>query len=336
MKLTIVSNSLLCLFLGHLSLAQAAAADPLPAARPASQSVATAAPSAREQGDTPDNSEKPLITIKGLCDHSAATAKAECKTVITRGQFEALVNAIDPSMSRHARREFAQEYADGLVMAAKAEQMGLDKGPNYEERMQFARIEVLSQTLKKKIAAESENLSDKDIGDFYRRNVTRFEKAEFERVYLPRGPESALAIAGKPSEAGSDERLQGAEETRRNEAKDLHARALKGEAFDALQADAYAAAGIRSSPPGTTLSVRRIALPPDQTSVMDLNPGEVSDVFVSSTGYFIYKLKSKETLPMDQVRNEIKEALQTQRLQDAMDGVLDSGSWLLDEGYFAQ
>ncbi|HVU45147.1 MAG TPA: peptidylprolyl isomerase [Terracidiphilus sp.] len=327
------SNKSSRLVLGVAVLFQAATAVHVYAAQLADQADSAFAV-VRQSGAT-GNINKPLITIKGLCNHATAAAKVDCKTVITRGQFESLVNVIDPGMPRHARMEFAEQYADGLVMAAKAEQMGLDKDTNFEERMKFARVEVLSQILKKRIVEEASSISDKDIEDFYQKNITRFERAELDRIYLPREPKSASAISD-PTPASDQEHWQESDQKRRKEAEDLYARALKGEAFAVLQADAYAAAGIKSSPPGAALSVRRIALPPDQASVMDLKPGEVSSVLVNSNGYFIYKMKTKDILPLDQVRSEVKEALRTQRLQDAMDEVLDSASTSIDDSYFAQ
>ena len=68
-----------------------------------------------------------------------------------------MIDAVQPNMSARARREFATRYANALVMAKKAEQMGLDKGPNFEEQMKVARIQILSQEMKKAI---EEGLTD--------------------------------------------------------------------------------------------------------------------------------------------------------------------------------
>ena len=95
--------------------------------------------------------DRPLITIAGLCNNPSDEKRTtpNCKTVITRGQFERVIEAMQPGMPTRARREFALHYAEALVMARKAEQMGLDKGPNYQEQIELARIQVLSQNLKK-------------------------------------------------------------------------------------------------------------------------------------------------------------------------------------------
>jgi hypothetical protein len=69
---------------------------------------------------------------------------------------------------------------------------------------------------------------------------------------------------------------------------------------------------------------------------MDLNPGEVSSVLADSNGYVIYWVKKKETLPLDQSREEIKATLRSQRMQDEMRGIQNSATPTLDESYFAR
>jgi hypothetical protein len=289
----------------------------------------------RETAPSPEaGSSKPAITIVGLCEDPAErVTAATCTTIITRAQFERVVNAIDPTMRRADRGQFALHYADVLVMAAKAEQMGLDKTPEFEEQMKLARIQALSQDLTKAIRERASQIPEKDIQDFYLGNLPRFEKAEFDRLYIPRNSfatEPTARGANSPVKAGPEE----SEQTAKREADNLRVRALAGEDFGTLQADAFQAAGIKSAPPATGVSLRRISLPPDQVSVMDLKPGDISPVLSGPNGCFIYRLKAKSTLPLDQVRNEIAEALRTQRIHDETDGILNSAKSTLDESYF--
>jgi hypothetical protein len=279
-------------------------------------------------GSSEVESSKPAITIAGLCEDSAERdTVSNCTTVITRAQFERVVNAIDPTMRRADRGQFALHYADVLVMAAKAEQMGLDKTPEFEEQMKLARIQALSQDLTKAIRERASQIPENDIEDFYHANQPRFEKAEFDRLYIPHN-----SVATEPVAAKS--RLADSEQATKKEAENLRMRALAGEEFDTLQTDAFKSAGIKSAPPATGVSLRRISLPPDQVSVMDLKPGDISPVLSGPNGCFIYRLKAKSTLPLDQVRNEIAEALRTQQIHDETDGILNSAKSTLDESYF--
>ena len=120
------------------------------------------------------------------------------------------------------------------------------------------------------------------------------------------------------------------------EADNLRRRAIDGEEFAKLQADAYHATGITGTLPSTKMQIRRTSLPPNQVSVMDLKPGEVSSVFADPNGYVIYRVKSKDVLPLDQAREEIEATLRLQHMQDETRRIQDSATLTLDESYFVR
>jgi hypothetical protein len=155
-----------------------------------------------------------------------------------------------------------------------------------------------------------------------------------DRIFVPRNRQRPAASSEKLSDADSHERSQEPEQTMKEEADNLHARAVAGEEFTKLQADAYQVAGIKSPAPGTSIVIRRTSLPPSQASVMDLKPGEVSLVLADPSGYTIYKVKTKGMLAVDQVREEIRAVLRSQRVQDEMNGIQDAATPTLDESYF--
>lgn len=282
------------------------------------------------------NGSKAVITIYGLCDDSSGgkTTGSSCKTVITQREFEELIDAIQPTMPERTRRDFALRYVDALVMTKKAEEMGLDRGARYEERMKVARIEVLSKELKGAIQETASQISEKDVEDYYHGNTARFEKAQMDRVYIPKPRHSAPPSGKKAADAGSQEAFREPDQTTEAEATNLRARAVAGEGFVKLQEDAYRAAGIKDSAPPTSIEVRRISLPPKQALAMDLKPGEVSPVFGDGSGYVFYKMKAKDTSALDHVREEIRALLSSQRLREEMRRIQDSANPILDEHYF--
>lgn len=284
------------------------------------------------------SSDKPAITIPGLCDHSLAqnAAAADCKTVITQAQFEKIIDAIQPNMPMRTRREFALRYADALVMAQKAEEMGLDKGTNYEEQIKLARIQALSLDLKNVIQARASQISEKDVEDYYQNNVAKFEKAHVERIYIPGNRQPSVAAEKKLSNTGVGEHPFDFEQMLKDATNNLRVRAVAGEDFTKLQADAYEVAGIKSTPPATSMLIRRTSLPPNQYFVMDLKPGEISPVLADANGYVIYRVDNKEVLPLDQTREEIKATLRSQRIQEEIHVILDPATPTLDDHYFVQ
>ncbi|HYA24925.1 MAG TPA: peptidylprolyl isomerase [Terriglobales bacterium] len=339
-----------CLLLGAMAWGQAAPKTAPAAQKPAGQSAtapntgAAEAPQEAEASKVPPDA--PVITIKGLCDQSAPKSPAlECRTVITRAQFEQVVEAVQPNMPARVRRQFATRYASALAMSKKAEELGLDKGPSYEEHMKLARIQVLATEFNKAMQEKASQITDKEIEDYYKSNQDKFEEVEANRIYIPKAQQpSAEEDKGddkdkdkekKASEEEQQKRAQASEETMKKEADKLRVRAAAGEDFNKLQEAAYQVAGIKSSAPNTTMSkLRRNMLPPSQAFVIDLKAGEVSQVISDQSGYFIYKVVSKQIVPLDQAREEIKGTLRSQRLQEEMKEVQESSTPVLDEAYF--
>ena len=326
---------LVCLLLGTLSMGQTIISK---SARAAQKPGATASDQNRQPKPAGIAPEAPVITISGLCDNPPADkAKASnCKTVITRAQFEKIVDAVQPGMPMRARDEFAMQYANFLVMTKKAEQMGLDKGQRYEEQMKVARIQILTKELIKTLQEKTSQISEKDIQEYYQKNITRFETAEMDRIYVPKASAAPAASDPKLSDADRQQRSRELEQRMKEEADSLSARAASGEDFTKLQAEAYQVAGIQTPAPSTSIKISRVSLPASQASAMDLKPGGVSSALTDPNGYIIYKLKTKNTLPLDQARGQITATLRSQRMQEALDGVQDSVTSTFDEGYFSQ
>lgn len=337
---------LVCLLLGAMAWGQAANPPSTPAAQkpnpPAMGAPATPAPGGNPAGtnNQPDTSkfppDAPVLTINGLCDNPPAdkAAASDCKTVVTRDEFEKLVAAIQPMMPPRARRQFATRYADALVRAQKARQMGLDQGPQYELHMKLMRIQVLAQALNQAMQEKASQISDKDIEDFYNGNLADYEEVDLQRIFVP-FTQQLPASKTKLSEAEEQKRSKASEATMKSEANKLHTRAVAGESFNKLQAEAFLLAGIKSKSPTTAMEkTRRNGLPPSQVSVMELKTGAVSAVLSDQSGYFIYKVGAKKTLPLDDVKEEIRGTMRTKRIQEEMQALQQSATPTLDESYF--
>ena len=341
---------LVCLLLAGLAYGQAAppATPPADGAK-AEQSVPATTNKAPEIKVGPDEA---VITLKGFCADASQQGDA-CKTVITRAQFEKLAETLQPGMSPAIRRQLATAYSRMLRMSAAAEKRGLDKTPKFDEMLYFARMQILSQELSRALQEDSGKLSDGDIDDYYKKNEPSYEQATFARIFVPRAKQ-IVNPAAKPkvgatagTKAGAkasatantnqpptEVQKKASEEAMTKLAASLRARAAKGEDPDNLQKEAYAAAGLPGSAPSTKMEkVRRTTLPANHQAVMDLKPGEVSELISDpNSGHYIYKLVSKETLSLDTVKPEIRSTISSQRYRDSMQTF--QGSVDLNDAYF--
>ena len=65
-----------------------------------------------------------------------------------------------------------------------------------------------------------------------------------------------------------------------------------------------------------------------------MKTGEVSQVINDSGGHYIYKVNNKDTLTLDQAKEEIQNTLQSQRTRDMMEEVNSSFKVETNEAYF--
>ncbi len=314
---------LVCLLLASLAYGQAAPPGP------ATTDKAT------EVKVGPDD---PVITMNGFCADPARAGNA-CQTVITRAQFEKLTEALQPGMSLSLRLNVANSYARNLRMSAAAEKRGLDKTPAFEEELRYARMQLLAQDLNHALQAEANNISDADLEDYYKKNQSSYEEATVARIFVPRAkqivPAQQSAVTAETQKKAEEEAQQkAAEDAMTKLAADLRARAVKGEDPDELQIEAYTEAGIPRTTPNTKMEkVRRATLPLQHETVMDLKPGEVSEVFSDpGGGHFIYKMISKQTLTLEDVKTEIRTTISSQRYRDSMKSF--QGDDVFSDAYF--
>ena len=272
----------------------------------------------------------PVLTVKGLCPTTTAGAErtqSVCRTVVTRAQFEKLFDALRPGMDVESKRHLAKAYPQFLVLAHVAEQRGLDKQPRFEERLDFARLQILSQELMRQVQEEAAQVPAGDVEAYYRKNIAEFELASFERIVIPNRTQLPQQGAAQGNAA---------EDMMTKEADLLRIRAVAGEDFSKLQTQAYVAAGVSgdNAPNPKMDKVRRRSLPPAHASVFDLKLNEVSAVISDATGHYIYKLEWTGTESLDAVRNEISNTLRGQRVRKLMESLEQPYTIEVNEAYF--
>ncbi|HMK28414.1 MAG TPA: peptidyl-prolyl cis-trans isomerase [Terriglobales bacterium] len=299
-------SAVLLLFISTLVLGQQAATPPAP--------PATAA-------DIPPTA--PVITINGLCDHKPATgaAPADCKTTVTRAEFERLASSLSPNLPPAARQRLADEYTKALIFSAEAKKRGLDSGPRIDEIMRFVRMQIVSQDLVKQLQQEARPTPEQ-IAQYYKDHEAQYQEVALKRIFIPKNRAEA-----KPDEKPDEAALA-------TNAEKIRARAVAGEDFDKLQKEVFDAAGFKTPPPTTIPSWRRQSVPASQASVFDLKPGEVSSVLSEAIGMYIYRLESKRTIPLEQVKSEIESNLSQEKLSAEMQSIASGVKTELNEAYF--
>ena len=307
--------------------AQAPASKPATPARTQAQPKAQPKPAAEPKTTQDLPASTPVITLEGICPKGATAPAAECKTVVTKAEFERLANALNPDMTDQVRRQLATTYGQVLLLARTAEKQGLADTPDAKELLQFARLQGLAQVMVRKTQEQAEQIPPAEIQKYYEEHHANFEQATMRRLFIPKFKVEQQGDKPEPLDKAAVDAT----------AQKIKAAAVAGEPFDKLQKDAYDQLGIKTEPPSTeAVTITRDQMPDMHEAAFDLKPGEVSQLFEQPGGIYIYKVEAKKTEPLEQVKPQIEQSMAESRMQTIMLEVTNGASPKLNDDYFGE
>jgi len=299
---------------------------PTAPAAPTAQSPATKPAENAAKPETPKKEvppDAPVITLAGACKGGTNAAPSDaCKVVITRAEFEKIMNALAPEAPDAAKRQVAETYAQAMIVNNEALKEGVQNDPAADEVFKYAKMRAMGQLLARRVQKKALDVSEADIQRYFNENKGKFEEHVLTRVVVPK----RTGTKQKPASPSLDKAY----------AERIRKRLLAGEKADALQKEAFARAAVKSPAPETNLgAVRRDALPPSQAQVFDLKPGQVSEVLPEASAFFIYKDEANTTPELDpKISDEIRKTIAAERLQQEAKRIGDSVKPELNPDYF--
>src|SRR5215813_13636081 len=324
-----------------------AAQTPPSAAKPATPSGAAEAAKPAAPATVPESSvpaDVPVITINGVCDvalnglpktapHAAAAVKVtptkasaashpECKTQVTRAQFEKLLKTVASGAPPNMRRQVAASYVQFITAANEGVKLGVDKDPDFSEQLAIMRLQLLARDAELKLRTEAAKVSDADIKAYYDQNPSAFEEATLTRIFVPNNSTAAIKDQPAPDAKAI--------------ADSAHQQLTTGGDPEKIQKAVYEQLKLTTEPPTTKFgSKRRKTLAPaHEQKVFALKPGETSDVIQDPVGFVIYRLDSKQEVPLEQVKEQIKQQLTQKRIDDARQKVMSASKADYNDAYF--
>ncbi|MGC1373448.1 MAG: peptidyl-prolyl cis-trans isomerase, partial [Candidatus Sulfotelmatobacter sp.] len=298
-----------------------------------------------------------VLTIKGVCSPSvkAATASktaagkadtkksAECETKITRAQFEKIATSLSPNVTPQLKHQLETVLPRFMAMSDAAKEKGLDNTPHFEEMMKIVRMQVLTQELQRSLQEQADKITPEEVDNYYKEHPEAYEQYSLDRLFIPRfkqvqpeaQPKDMTEEQRKAKDVENKAKQEQGEQELNKLADTLRAKAASGGDFAELQKQAFEAAGEKVENPTVNLpKVRRTGLPPAHSAVFDLKVGDVSQVISDNGGHYIYKVVSKEVVPLDQVKDEIHNKLKSERMKEFMDKYTNSFQAIPNEAYF--
>jgi parvulin-like peptidyl-prolyl isomerase len=181
---------------------------------------------------------------------------------------------------------------------------------------------LLAQDAERKLQTEASNVSDADIKAYYDQNPAAFEEVTLTRIFVPRSSSDAAAAQPAPdSKAIADNARQ---------------QLVSGGDPEKIQKAVFEQLKTTTEPPTTKFGAkRRGALPPaHEQKIFSLQPGEVSDVVQDSIGFVIYRVDAKQQIPLDQAKEQVKQRLTQQRIEDARQKIMGASKADYNDAYF--
>jgi hypothetical protein len=306
------------------------------AAPPYSQgSQPSAAVPSRPQPVTPPAPvapDTPVLTVHGVCSagQTAPPDKPEaCTMVLTRAQFEALVSSLNVNNTNYpppALRGFATDYANILALANAGEKAGVEKDPRFQDLMRITRFRVLAESYRRLLHEKYANPSEEEIAAYYKQNADKYEQTRIERIHVP-----------KVDPTRPQDRKPDFENKAKQLAADIRERAARGEDATSLQVEVYKTLGLKAQPPQTELSTSpKPTFPANvQQDINALKAGEVTKVEFEPSGFNIYKVRSRNTIPLEVARAQIVREISQKNIDEAMKAATSSVHSELNENYFS-
>ena len=310
-----------CVLAATAAMAQAGTG-PQKQASPAAPPAATQSkpPTLQRPSENPPElaPDQPVISISGLCpaDTGVATKSAvpstkQCAITVTREQFDNLVKAFNSNnqpLPLSARRKLGEAYVEILVFSEAAKAAGVENSAVFAEVMRVLRLRTLAEIYRTQLSEELRNPPQQDLEAYYQANQSKYDSAKLSRIYLPKN---------SPDPQATLEQKQGYLQKVQQVLADVQARAAKGEAIDKLQKEAYVTLGISAAPPNTDINTARRGMFPAKLDqeIFSHQAGEVFRI-EDTNGYLIYRVDSRQALPLDSVKTEISQEIFRRKMDE--------------------
>lgn len=279
----------------------------------------------------PVAADEPVLTVHGICpagQTGPAQKPESCTLVLTRAQFEALVSSLNVTNQTYAPpalRGFATNYATILALAEAGEKAGVDKDPRFLDLMKIARARALAESYRRFLQEKYANPSAEEIAAYYQQNAGKFEQMRIDRIHVP-----------KVNPTRPQDRRPEFEKKAKQLAGEIRERAARGEDVTSLQVEVYNTLEIKTHPPQTELSTSpKPTFPANvEQEINALKAGEVTKVESEPSGFNIYKLRSRNTMPLEQAKAQIVREISEKNIDAALKAATSGVTSEVNEQYF--
>jgi peptidyl-prolyl cis-trans isomerase C len=278
---------------------------------------------------SPEPSEKVPATVASTSEKGASTDKVVMRVngdPITEREFQLFLEQM-PEQARpffsspEGRRAFAQEVVRIKALEQEGKRQGLDRDPRVVDRIAVGRTNLIAQLAATKLVAEP---TDAQLKQEYEKQKKNVEGVELSHILV--------AIKGGPVQARQGETPTA--EQGMEKAKVIRQAIAAGNDFG--QVAQRASDDTQTASRGGFLGpVSPAMLPPElAAAVSKMKEGDVSQPIRTEFGIHILKVGKKTTQGMDAVKPALRESIQRDALDAAIEKLRAGAKVELDPTYF--
>ena len=249
---------------------------------------------------------------------------------VTAGEYDRLLAAMTPEVRAAARKQPAQvleQFALFETILAEAEKAKLDQQSPYREQLADARRQIMVQA---QIASKQAAVvvPPEDIEKAYQQHRSRYAQAKTKVIFLSRMTTSQT-LDGKTNDTRAPDHT-------RKLAAELRSRLNAGEDFVAL-AKKYSEDGLGEAGGDFPDVIRpnSATIPAEmRDAILAAKPGDLLGPFEHQTGFYLFRVESAGTPPIEQVRAELDKEIRDAALRDYLAGAKSRSTVKIEPGAF--
>jgi peptidyl-prolyl cis-trans isomerase C len=249
---------------------------------------------------------------------------------MTAAEVEKLIQALPPAYrafySGSGKRLLATFIVRMKVLSAEAIKQKLDQQPDVALALETARESVLTDAAQKHIA-ESITVSNQELRDLYQKDKSLSEEVRIAHILIR--TENAALKSGDPSHPGLPD------PEARKKLEDIRKQILAGANF-AQMAKQYSEDAATAPYGGEMGFIQRDKIvPPIVNAAYALEPGQVSDLVVTPSGFEIIKVEQKRTKPIEEVRPALESQIRQEKATAIVQRLIAESGAFIDQEFFA-
>jgi peptidyl-prolyl cis-trans isomerase C len=249
---------------------------------------------------------------------------------MTAAEVEKLIQALPPAYrtfySGSGKRFLAAFIVRMKVLSAEAIKQKLDQQPDVSLALENARESILADTAQKHIEGGIA-VSDQELRELYQKDKSVSQEVRIAHILIR--TDVAPLKSGDPSHPG----LPVPEA--RKKLEDIRKQILAGADF-AQMAKQYSEDAATAAYGGEMGFIQRDkVVPPIVNAAYALEPGQVSDLVATPSGFEIIKVEQKHTKTLEEIRPALESQIRQERANAIVQHLMQESGAFIDQEFFA-